>query len=161
MTPKRKLPPYRRSVAGSLLAAREAVMTPIRPILRAAGITEQQWRVLRVLIDEGAIDPSQLAASAILLPPSVTRILRELLERGLIERIVDPSDGRRSIVSISAAGRKLFEDSAEQTLKLLEIYENSFGAERLHHLVAELDALATIIQSLGFADGTYDERSAA
>ena len=148
MTPKRKLPPYRRSVAGSLLTAREAVMTPIRPILREAGVTEQQWRVLRVLIDEGAIDPSQLAASAVLLPPSVTRILRELLERGLIERIVDPSDGRRSIVSVSAAGRKLFEHTAEQTLRLLEVYEAAFGAERLHQLVAELAALTAVIQSL-------------
>jgi len=148
MHPNRKLPPYRQSVAGSLLAARESVMTPIRPILRQAGITEQQWRVLRVLIDEGAIDPSQLAASAILLPPSVTRILRELLERGLIDRILDPTDGRRSIVSISAPGRKIFEHTAEQTLRILEVYENGFGADRLRHLVAELDALTEVIQSL-------------
>jgi homoprotocatechuate degradation regulator HpaR len=149
MPAKRKLPLYRKSVAGSLLAAREVVMSPIRPILRAAGVTEQQWRVLRVLIDEGAIDPSQLASSAILLPPSVTRILRELVERGLIQRALDPADGRRSIVSITQSGRNLFEHTAEQTLLLLETYNAAFGPERLAHLVDELSAFTQAIRALG------------
>jgi len=145
----RKLPPYRRSVAGSLLAAREAVMAPIRPILRETGITEQQWRVLRVLIDEGPADPSQLAASAILHPPSVTRILRELLERGFIERAIDRNDGRRSIVSVSAAGKQLFGRTSAQTLILLDAYNKAFGAERLERLVAELRAFTLAVQGLG------------
>ena len=99
------LPPYRQSIAGLLLAAREATMAPIRPKLRAADVTEQQWRVLRVLSDEGRLDIAALAASAMLHGPSVTRILKELGERGLIARDVDPQDKRRSIIAISEAGR--------------------------------------------------------
>ena len=53
--------------------------------LRDAGVTEQQWRVLRVLIDNTRIDVSALAAAALLRAPSLTRILRELEGRGLID----------------------------------------------------------------------------
>ena len=143
----RRLAPYRKSLAGVLLAAREAVMAPIRPVLREAGVTEQQWRVLRVLADEGPSDPSRLAAAAILHAPSVTRILRELLERGLIERAGDPHDGRRSIVAISAAGEALVRRTAEHTLALLDSYAARFGAERLQQLIEELRGFTAAIGS--------------
>ena len=68
-------------------------MAPIRPILRDAGVTEQQRRVPRVIDDAGSIDPTALAEQAILFAPSVTRILKELIERGLIVRTQDPEDG--------------------------------------------------------------------
>ena len=144
----RKLLPYRQSLAGTLLSAREAVMAPIRPVLRDAGITEQQWRVLRVLADEGATEPSRLAESALLLGPSVSRIMRELLERGLIRRDVDPSDGRRSIVMISVRGRGLVRKAARHTLNLLDQYGDRFGVERLQNLVVEMQALTRAIRDL-------------
>ena len=36
-----------------LLQARERVIAQFRPILKAHGLTEQQWRVLRALVDAG------------------------------------------------------------------------------------------------------------
>jgi homoprotocatechuate degradation regulator HpaR len=146
MTERYRLPPYRASLAGSLLAAREAVMAPIRPILRDAGVTEQQWRVLRVLDDIGAVDPTRLADAALLYAPSVTRILKELVERGLISRMADPQDGRRSIVELSPQGRGLIEQTSRQTGALLEAYHTSFGQDRMTALLHELAALKTAIQ---------------
>lgn len=134
----RQLPPYRRSLAGRLLAAREAVMAPLRPTLRDAGITEQQWRVLRVLIDNSRIDVSALAVAALLRPPSLTRILRELAGRGLINRETDSVDGRRAFVTISLQGRYLVDDTTEKTLALLDRYAAAFGVERLQLLIDEL-----------------------
>ena len=105
MRKPRKLSPYRDSIAGSLLAAREATMAPIRPLLRAANFTEQQWRVLRVLSDEGPLDIATLATRAMLHGPSLTRILKELGDRGLTHRQLDAKDRRRSIIEITATGR--------------------------------------------------------
>ena len=144
--PARQLLPYRRSLAGSLLTAREAVMAPIRPVLRAADVTEQQWRVLRVLADEGSAEPSQLAESALLLGPSVSRILRELLDRGLVCRDADPKDGRRSIVLITPAGRTLMRETARHTLGVLDDYAARFGEARLRRLIAELQAFTETIR---------------
>lgn len=155
-----RLPRYRVSLAGTLLAAREAVMTPIRPILRNAGVTEQQWRVLRVLGDEGDLDPSTLAVCALLHPPSVTRILKDLLERELIERDADDRDGRRSIVRLTEAGVALLQSTAADTLDILEIYSQQFGEERLRALRGELVALKQAIATIPDPEPTYKGRPA-
>lgn len=146
---KRLLPPYRASLAGTLLAAREAVMAPIRPILREAGVTEQQWRLLRVLSDEGACDASRLADIAMLHAPSVTRILKELADRKLIVREADPSDGRRAVVTISASGRALVKRVGKKTRVLLDAYAGAFGKKRLAALQNELVALARAAGGVG------------
>jgi hypothetical protein len=80
------IPLYSESVAGTLLAAREAVMAPLRIKLRKAHFTEAQWRVLRVLAEQGSSDGRTIARAALLHPPSVTRIIQELAKRGLIRR---------------------------------------------------------------------------
>jgi homoprotocatechuate degradation regulator HpaR len=144
--PHKKLPPYRQSLAGTLLAAREAVMVPIRPMLTEAEVTEQQWRVLRVLNDSGPIDLKTLAESALLFGPSVTRILKDLVERGLVVRQVNPNDGRGAIVSLSDKGRVLIEATATRTVRQLNIYTKKFGDKRLKNLILELQALISAIE---------------
>ena len=129
-------------------------MFPIRPVLREAGLTEQQWRVLRVLVDEGDTDPSGLSEAALLYAPSVTRILKELVERNLIVRNIDPMDGRRSIVSVTKTGRTLVEKTAVTTGKILNSYAERFGADRLEALRAELRAFVEVI---GQANPTEQE----
>jgi homoprotocatechuate degradation regulator HpaR len=141
-----KLPPYSASIAGTLLAAREAVMAPIRPHLREAGVTEQQWRVLRVLMDRDMIDISTLATMALLHAPSVTRILKEFAERGLIERHADSNDSRRSYITITQAGRDLVNGTAEHTVVCLRAYSEAFGHERLEALLKELAAFSQSIE---------------
>lgn len=139
------LAPYPQSLAGILLAAREAVMAPIRPELRKANVTEQQWRVLRVLADCKSVDARGIATMALLYAPSVTRILKELTERGLIEREIDASDGRRSIIKITAEGRALVSATATHTLELLDQYADAFGRERLEALKSEIAAFTAAI----------------
>lgn len=143
--PADTLPPYRQSLAGTLLAAREAVMAPIRPMLREAGVTEQQWRVLRVLNDLGALDPTSLAEAALLHAPSVTRILKDLADRGLIARESDPRDRRRSIVSLTESGAALLRDTAQHTAATLVTYRSTFGGARFEQLLAELRAFTDAI----------------
>lgn len=141
-----KLPPYRVSLAGTLLAAREAVMAPIRPKLRAANITEQQWRVLRVLADKGPTDASGVAQEAILNPPSLSRILKELGDRRLIERETHANDGRRSIVAITSTGLDLVDSTAAHTVEVLNRYSEIFGSERLARLCRDLQELASALE---------------
>lgn len=138
--------PYKSSLAGTLLSAREAVMVPIRPILRDANVTEQQWRVLRVLGEQDELDAVSITQMAMLLPPSVTRILRELEERKLIVRRPDHNDGRRSIVVITAKGRQLMASTAKQTKAILAVYAEAFGQKRLDNLINELFSLQKAIE---------------
>src|SRR6201982_2692041 len=86
--PERRVPmrDFARSLPMSLLRAREAVMRQFRPSLRNHGLTEQQWRILRALTSVDEIEVTELAHVAFLLGPSLSRILRDLEARPLIER---------------------------------------------------------------------------
>lgn len=142
---EQKLPPYQQSLAGTLLAAREAVMAPIRPMLRNANVTEQQWRVLRVLDHAGPTDPTGLAEAALLFAPSVARILKELVERGLILRAPHARDRRRAVLTLSPSGKALVRETSRQTMALLTDYAARFGEQRLERLIAELRAFTAAI----------------
>ena len=145
----RKLLPYRQSLAGTLLAAREAVMAPIRPMLNEAGVTEQQWRVLRVLDGAGPMDLKSLAESALLFGPSLSRIIKDLADRGLVLRRNNPKDGRGSIVSATAPGRALIQGTARRTVRQLDSYALKFGDERLKKLISELHEFTDAIHPDG------------
>src|ERR671922_1371484 len=110
-SPSRQVPmrEFSRSLPMSLLRAREAVMRQFRPSLREHGLTEQQWRILRALAAIDAIEVTELARTAFLLGPSLSRILRDLEARRLIERKAAKADLRRGEVSISPKGLKLIE----------------------------------------------------
>src|SRR6478609_9362101 len=77
---------FSRSLPMSLLRARESVMRHFRASLRRFGITEQQWRVLRALTSGERFEVTELAEATFLLPSSLSRILKDLDERGLIQR---------------------------------------------------------------------------
>ena len=98
---------FSRSLPMALTRARDAVMRYIRPPLREHELTEQQWRVLRMLARKGPLEPTALAHLSFLLAPSLSRILRDLVERRLIERRPLKTDLRRSVISIAPAGLRL------------------------------------------------------
>jgi len=88
------LPSTSRSLPIALIRAREGVMAPIRDMLSETGITEQQWRVLRVLAEYGQMDTKTLADRSSLLFPSLTRIaatlrFKEVLGADDYERLLD------------------------------------------------------------------------
>ena len=69
-----------------------------------AGLTPSQTSVLSRLSKEGEWSASALAAAEKVRPQSMAATLAVLDERGLIERRPDPNDGRRQVVTLTAAG---------------------------------------------------------
>ena len=119
-------------------------MAGFRPILARHGVTEQQWRVLRILSEmERAIDASNLASRAFILPPSLTRILRLLDERGLIELTRDRVDGRRILIAIRPAGLKLIVQVSPESREIYAELEKRYGADRVATLLDMLNDLTT------------------
>ncbi|WP_434052813.1 MAG: homoprotocatechuate degradation operon regulator HpaR [Roseibium sp.] len=135
----RGLPSTKRSVPIALIRAREKVMGPIREMLSDSGITEQQWRILRVLEEYGPQDASSLAERACLLLPSQTRIVQTLLEKGLVTRQADEKDRRKQTVAITEAGRKIILDKLEEAQAIAARIEDVIGKERLSELLDILD----------------------
>jgi len=132
---------FDRSLPMVLLRAREAVMDRFRPLLRAHGVTEQQWRVLRALSATGPIDAGGLADTCRLLPPSLTRILRDLLARGLISRDTNPEDQRVSEIAITASGAALIAKVGPHSESRYQEIAELVGPEDLEQLYALLERL--------------------
>jgi homoprotocatechuate degradation regulator HpaR len=147
-TPMRE---FSRSLPMSLLRAREAVMRQFRPSLRNHGLTEQQWRILRALTAVDAIEVTELARVAFLLGPSLSRILRDLEARHLIERRAAKTDLRRGMVSISAKGLKLIEAVAPTSETIYAAITKLYGARKLAELQDMLGALEDSLSELEVA----------
>jgi homoprotocatechuate degradation regulator HpaR len=143
---------FSRSLPMSLLRAREAVMRHFRPSLRQHGLTEQQWRILRALAAIDAIEVTELARMAFLLGPSLSRILRDLEARHLIERRVAKADLRRGVVSISAKGLKLIEAVAPSSEAIYAAMTRRYGARKLADLQDMLAALEHRLSELPVVD---------
>jgi homoprotocatechuate degradation regulator HpaR len=141
-----KLREYSRSLPMALLRAREAVMRQFRPSLRALDLTEQQWRVLRALGSALEFDATSLANATFLLAPSLTRILRDLEKRALIERSVSAADLRTSRLSLSAAGRALLDEAGVHSERIYRRMTTHIGEERLEALMVMLADLERQLQ---------------
>src|ERR1700756_4423231 len=151
---------FSRSLPMSLLRAREAVMRQFRPSLRNHGLTEQQWRILRALTSVDEIEVPELAHVAFLLGPSLSRILRDLEARQLIERKPAKADLRRGVVSISAKGVRLIEAVAPTSEAIYAAITRRYGARKLAELQDMLHALEdglTGLQSESEADAEAGE----
>jgi homoprotocatechuate degradation regulator HpaR len=135
------LPNTSRSLPIALIRAREGVMAPIRDMLSETGITEQQWRVLRVLSEHGQLDTSTLADRASLLFPSLTRIANTMREKGLLTQTRDENDRRRQLVKITEAGQKIIDDNNDQARQIVADFKTTLGAEQYEAL---LDLLALL-----------------
>jgi DNA-binding MarR family transcriptional regulator len=75
--------------------------------LSSTGIPISQLAVLGRIIDEGPTTAAALAAGEHVTQQAIAQSLATLKERGLVEKQADPSDGRKSLVTATAAGREL------------------------------------------------------
>ncbi|WP_283643992.1 homoprotocatechuate degradation operon regulator HpaR [Marinovum algicola] len=133
------LPPTDQSLPIALLRARERLMIPIREALQVTGLTEQQWRLLRVLEEFGPQDATKLAKRASLLMPSQTRIVQNLSEKGYVTRRTNPEDRRRQVVSITAAGHQVLVKNAPKAREISDEVAAALGEEKVKMLVSILD----------------------
>lgn len=144
----RKLPRYEHGISAVLIAAKEAIIRPMRSKLRDFAITEPQWRVMRVLNDREETDATSLAQEGILQVSSVARILKELETRQLVEREPDASDGRRMVVRLTAAGYEVVDGLSIEVLRIMDEFSGRYGRERLQWLQDELTALSETIEGV-------------
>jgi DNA-binding MarR family transcriptional regulator len=95
--------------------------------LAAIGLSGRQYVLLAVLGSDAPASQLELAELCGLLPAQVVPVLDEMESRGLVERTRSESDRRRSVVRVTAAGRKLLVEA------------DALGASIMDTLFADLD----------------------
>ncbi|WP_111860065.1 homoprotocatechuate degradation operon regulator HpaR [Acinetobacter sp. CFCC 10889] len=134
----------RPSLTLALLQAREATMTYFRPALNEIGLTEQQWRVIRILYQYEELESNQLADFACILKPSLTGILNRMIEQKLILKRKDVNDQRINLISLTDAGQACFEQQAVKMEISYKKIQEQYGAEKLQQLMTMLNDLSKI-----------------
>ncbi len=135
-----------RNLPRLLLQAREAVMAHTRPSLRVHALSDQQWRVLRVLGEHGAVETGRVAREAFILGPSLTGVLARMERDELITRSRDPDDQRRTVVEATPRGMKLVRKLSSSIEAHYQWMEQSLGKDKLAQLYALLDELIALEQ---------------
>jgi len=137
-----------RNLPRLLLQAREAVLAHTQPDLRRHGLSDQQWRVLRVLVEQaerpGGTDTGEVAREAHLLGPSLTGVLNRMERDGLVTRQRCPTDGRRTLVSATPRGLAMAQalvDAIESHYQRVEAHLGATALTQLHHLLNLVVAL--------------------
>jgi len=120
---------FNQSLPMMLLKAREAAMSRFRPMLRKHNLTEQRWRVIRVIYEHNQIDAGELAVKSFLLSPSLTRILRYLESEKIVLRSGDVKDLRRSVFRLTNKGKEIINRVAPETESIYSDIERIFGSK--------------------------------
>jgi|SRR5919205_2831103 DNA-binding MarR family transcriptional regulator len=70
-----------------------------------AVVTLTQLSAMASLHRHGPMTPGELATCERVQPPSMTKVIAALTERGFIDRSPHPTDGRQTVVALTEAGR--------------------------------------------------------
>ncbi|NWL45107.1 homoprotocatechuate degradation operon regulator HpaR [Pseudomonas hunanensis] len=132
------------SLTLSLLQAREAAMAFFRPLLNEHDLTEQQWRVIRILSQQGELESHQLAQLACILKPSMTGVLSRLERDGLVLRNKSSQDQRRVFVSLTKVGERCYTSMREGMERNYQKIQSQFGEAKLQQLMDLLNELKRI-----------------
>ena len=133
-----------RNLPRLLLQAREAVMAHTRPSLRGHGLSDPQWRVLRVLGEHGTVETGRVAREAFILGPSLTGVLARMERDGLVRRERDPADQRRTVVEATAKGKRLVGKLSHTVEAHYAWMEQSLGKPKLAQLYRLLDEVIAL-----------------
>jgi homoprotocatechuate degradation regulator HpaR len=131
-----------------LLQAREGVMAQFRPILNAHGVTEQQWRVVRALLEQGPLEPRQIGQVCRLSSPSLAGVLARMDDLGLVQRARMPQDQRRVLVQLTPHSQALAAAMAPQIEAAYAAIEAHIGRDFIDRLYGALDELIGLLGSL-------------
>jgi DNA-binding MarR family transcriptional regulator len=139
----------RRSLPYALDAAGRGLGTAVSDALAHQGLPVEQWRVLQALSDGHGLSMGDLAAAALLPPPTLTKVVDRLAAQSLVYRRQDTADRRRVAVYLSAVGRRRLAAADAQVAAVQERVVAALGPARTARLMDDLQALEEAMRPEG------------
>ena len=104
--------PYRLSVLSNRVS-----QTIANAYVERFGLAVTEWRVIAVLGRFPELSANGVAERTAMDKVAVSRAVARLLERGLLEREVHGDDRRRSVLALSEAGYRIYDEVAPLALE--------------------------------------------
>lgn len=136
-------------MAADLRACLGPLVRRLRQVRPDGELTLSQTSVLVRIDREGPTTPGRLADAEGIRAQSMCTIVSALQERGLVVRSPDPDDGRRVVVSLTAAGVEgLHGARRERARRLTRAIDDELSAAEREQLAAALPLLARVVHRL-------------
>jgi DNA-binding MarR family transcriptional regulator len=113
-----------------------------------AGLTPTRISLLNTIDRLGPLRLSELAGEEAINPTMLSRIVADLAEDGLIDRIQDPQDKRAALVATTKQGRKLIERMRRERTDVVSVALAALSARDQAQLVKALPALEKLAEQL-------------
>jgi DNA-binding MarR family transcriptional regulator len=124
---------------------------------RKIGMPASRFALMRLLaLTESDVGVMDLARQLGVNAAAVTRQLQELESEQLIRRRADTRDGRRSHVSLSPKGKRLFEEIHERSHELERSLSSVLGAEEMRSAAVVLTKLRAFVEGRSSKRPTWD-----
>lgn len=136
-----------------LLQAREAMLSRFRPLLKASGLSEQQWRVVRALADCESMEPRQIVQRCGISSPSLAGVLARMDEEGWIRRERFADDARRVRVTLTPKGRVVVGRLMPRVESRYDEIEALMGRRFMRSIYGALDTLIARLGGGNESDG--------
>ena len=119
----------------------------LRSRLRKGGINISRWRVLAVLRAYGKLTLGQIVDLTAMEQPSVSRIVTQLEQEGLVRRRISSRDSRFVNVRLTAAGERTFRGIYPTAERHQDRALRGFSAKEINTLTSYLKRIQTNIEA--------------
>lgn len=133
---------FSHSLPMALYRTLDAVMPRFRKIFNEFGLTEQQWRVLRVLWDLEAVSLNRLAALTLIPAPSLVGVVDRLERDQLVTRQRSEADRRKVNIVLTSQGAALEDDIMPRVASAYADLKQSVDAQVWDRVLEGLNAIA-------------------
>ena len=127
--------------------AHSLMLDSMEPVFEARGFTFIQYVVLAWLRDGIAVNPKEICIQFRHDSGALTRVIDQLAERGLLERIRRDRDRRKVELQLTPAGRETIEGLIPLVVEKLNLALAEFTVDEVHELRRLLVKLNTRLQS--------------
>ena len=133
---------FDQSLPMLLYRALNALMPEFRAVFRRFGLTERQWRVLRVLWEDDGSPLLALADRTLIPAPSLIGLIDRLRKEGLVERRRCPTDRRVVQIWLTSGGRALQAKVTPSVDAAYAAFEGFLAPEEWRALTAIMEKIA-------------------
>jgi DNA-binding MarR family transcriptional regulator len=128
---------YRAQTSVGYLAKRahSLMLDVLEPILAEKGFSFVQYVILSWLRDGIAVNPRDICTQYRHDSGALTRVIDQLAERGLLERIRRDKDRRKVELQLTTQGREVIEGLIPIVIEVLNTVLSDFTSEEFHELV--------------------------
>nr|BFE34602.1 MarR family transcriptional regulator [Actinomadura rugatobispora] len=139
--------PVAQRLGSHIKRAEQALNAAKNTALRPSGLTVPQFGALLFLAENPGISAAALARACGVTPPTMNTVLKNLQERGLIERT--PHEWHRNILEtrLTAEGEKILAEADARAIRVERGLAEAFTAEERETLVSLLGRCAAFLES--------------